>query len=96
MSKPKLTPEEVNWIVKQANKHSDFQGVYSWEWLHECETKANTKPFLFVNIGNGYELKYDGYRKAYNWTLLRENGGRIFDGTFIDILDYLNEDKKYV
>jgi len=45
--------------------------------------------FLFVDIEGGYIIKYDGYRDKNHWTLLRKTGGRIFDGSFTDVVRYL-------
>jgi len=45
--------------------------------------------FLFVDIGNGYTIKYDGYREKNHWTLLRTRGGRVLDGSFFDVFDVI-------
>ena len=48
--------------------------------------------FLLVDIGNGYTIKYDGYRDEAHWTLLRTNGGRILDGSFSHVIDFINKE----
>jgi len=48
-------------------------------------------PFYIVDIGFGLELKFDGYREEKQWTLLKKGGGRIFDGDFIDVVDYFGD-----
>ena len=52
--------------------------------------------FLFVDIEDGYTIKYDGYREKNHWTLLRQSGGRVFDGTFQEVVSYLSKKQKSV
>lgn len=57
-------------------------------------TEMKEPQFLFVEIENGYTIKYDGYREKNHWTLLRTKGGRVFDGTFQEVISYLSKETK--
>ena len=49
------------------------------------------KEVFLVSISNHLTLKYDGLRDRNKWTLLRNGGGRIFDGTIENVASYIME-----